>query len=405
MSNSRLPPKFGAPPTKVIFEGVPPGSPLARALFAPRRGEITRFHQKARQNVEIGEQSGQHMHQKLPDGEMSYSYNYGQEILHVRLRKDVVIEAASKLVPTYPERALLAIDILFDQEAYKFQHLYVDFSAANPPEYPVPWYSLYETWQALNYPVTAAIAQPAAGGLEAFGSTVSGGAAPSDPTLLANASYVGGGYLPVSRPLVAYDEDTTRSQADGFFVRTRYPAENVTVDLFAATWTRKVENTPPGIPNGEQFEGPYTYVNPVRFSVQAREFADDPLMYSFIDRTGMSRQRVTEFNNPAYGPGTVELESDEESEFFFGGGNFVVTPEWIDAGGLLADPNTPGMGTLLASTSVTTKTLVTAPEYDDGSSFGSWDRPITDMTKIATVEWLPSDAPRQRPGSAKITLA
>jgi hypothetical protein len=83
---SRLPPEFGETPTKVVFEGVEPGSAEAQRLYHERISEISSFHQKARQNRMISESPTSSMQQALPNGDqLRYTFNNGVENIHVRL--------------------------------------------------------------------------------------------------------------------------------------------------------------------------------------------------------------------------------------------------------------------------------------------------------------------------------
>lgn len=115
------PPLPGETPTKVVFQGVNPGSPLARLLYQHYQGEIGQFHSKARQARLMPDQPGGHMHKALPGGgQLRYSYNNGQEVLTVKLEPKVIERIVEEFQTKIPERAdpTLAIDILFTNETY-----------------------------------------------------------------------------------------------------------------------------------------------------------------------------------------------------------------------------------------------------------------------------------------------
>lgn len=121
------PPLPGETPTKVVFQGVNPGSPLARLLYQTYQGEIGQFHSKARQARLIGDQPGGHMHKALPGGgQLRYSYNNGQEVLTVKLEPRVIERLVEEFREKIPERAdpTLAIDILFKNELYEAYDVY-----------------------------------------------------------------------------------------------------------------------------------------------------------------------------------------------------------------------------------------------------------------------------------------
>lgn len=121
MSGSRLPPKPGETPTKVVFDGVEPGSAEAQLLFQQHKGPIGQFHSKARQQRELSEQPIAHMQQAMPDGgRMRYSYNNGQETIHVALepRPGTPVGTQPQVLELPPTQPSLAIDVLFDCEPY-----------------------------------------------------------------------------------------------------------------------------------------------------------------------------------------------------------------------------------------------------------------------------------------------
>lgn len=126
MSNSRLPPKFGETPTKVVLEGTDPGDPAARQLFVELQGQIARFHSKARQSREISEQDQLGMQQALPGGgRMRYQFNSGQETLFVRVNPQRAAttreETVERKLTTTP---VLAIDVLFDPQQFEAGDIY-----------------------------------------------------------------------------------------------------------------------------------------------------------------------------------------------------------------------------------------------------------------------------------------
>lgn len=142
MSNSRLPPEFGNPPTRVVLEGDRPGSPAAQLLYNQQRGEIARFHHKARQSQQISGQSHVTMQQTLTGGgRVRYVYNSGIETLHVEVFPEYPVTPPgpepTKRVETPEPR--LAIDVLFGSELYEAGYIWTatETTTYYPPEPPI----------------------------------------------------------------------------------------------------------------------------------------------------------------------------------------------------------------------------------------------------------------------------
>lgn len=133
---SKLPAETGDTPTKVVFEGVEPGSAEAQRLYHENFGEISAFHQKARQSRLLGENDGAYMHMAMPGGGgMRYVFNNGQETLYVKLHPRHAQRSSEPEVPpeirTGPQ---LAIDVLFNPELYETADVwaYTELSVYHP---------------------------------------------------------------------------------------------------------------------------------------------------------------------------------------------------------------------------------------------------------------------------------
>ena len=151
MSNSRLPPKPGETPTKVVLHGTDPGDPAAIQLYNELRGQITRFHSKARQSREISGQPQVTMQQALPGGgRMRYVYNGGQEQLHVTVHPTRgTTEEGEEPTREQVTTPVLAVDVLFDPEQFEIGSVHQVRQAtihhpAEPPRTVV-------TYEAYNY--------------------------------------------------------------------------------------------------------------------------------------------------------------------------------------------------------------------------------------------------------------
>ena len=103
MSNWQLPTQKGTElfpqatrsPVKVRFEGVPPGSSLARELYGMLQGPIDKFYRGQAQAYSLGVTDQQAGHQTTPEMQLRYQNNQGRETVHVKVAKHVV-EAAVK---------------------------------------------------------------------------------------------------------------------------------------------------------------------------------------------------------------------------------------------------------------------------------------------------------------------
>lgn len=137
MSRS-LPPEFGETPTRIVFEGVEPGSAAAQLLYRQLQGQISRFQFKARQARTISEQPGAHMHQALPGGGMlRYTYNDGIETVYVRAEPARPVVVQPQPAPPRPDRhdPVLAIDLLFYAQGYEAAEIwtYTETTTYYPP--------------------------------------------------------------------------------------------------------------------------------------------------------------------------------------------------------------------------------------------------------------------------------
>lgn len=118
---SKLPAEPRETPTKVVFEGVDPGSAAAQRLYYENFGDISSFQQKARQSRLISGQPTSSMQQQLPNGgRLTYTFNNGLETIHVKLAprgSSSTTEPGKKPELVTPPQ--LAIDVLFNPELYE----------------------------------------------------------------------------------------------------------------------------------------------------------------------------------------------------------------------------------------------------------------------------------------------
>ena len=148
---SRLAPAGeGDLPTKLVFQGIDPGSPESRLLGARLGGEIRHFQNSARQ--QRGEQPTHHQIKAMPNGRgrMTYSYNQGIETLRVHLEPEYQKQLLSEPEKDRPGRAdpTLAIDVLFTNELWTAYDIYSITSEVVTPGGTYP--STPERWEVLR---------------------------------------------------------------------------------------------------------------------------------------------------------------------------------------------------------------------------------------------------------------
>lgn len=127
------PPPPGGPatrsPVKVVFEGVPPGSPLARTLYNSFQGRISRFYLGQARNQALGELGYTKTQQRDGPLWMQYANIQGQEIVRVTVEKQVQKDIERR-VPTEIPWDWLLIDLVALGEAYTYNNGNVDYGQA-----------------------------------------------------------------------------------------------------------------------------------------------------------------------------------------------------------------------------------------------------------------------------------
>lgn len=440
MSDGSLPPLFGATPTKVVFDGAGYGSPEARALFMSLQGYIRAFQASARQQLMMNNQTGTRLFQPIPNGQMEYSFNYGQETIRVRLeaaeRERLVREQEVEVPPEYVPM-LLAIDVIFAPSYYQYLR-YIGHT------FPVGGSSTLHAYARLTRRRWDI--------LTAVGVTTSD--ISDDPKQAVSLQQFGGSsgdkfLAPTSRPFliddkaipqkaitrrVTMEQNAGEEFFGGCFIARAAPEDDfqgpITFDLYMASmntraeWYEPVPNPgwlndfPPGvIPSGAvDFSAEQSYrirvreVRPseariVACTLEAVEFKDD--LRTGFESISNSIVRETALS-------AAQLEAVPEEGWFWSGDwdeyasrlqtwHFLATREWEDD----PDDYSPasgavGMGELLAGTGQTTRNVAGPQNADIQYLEPDWAGPAPDgMTKIATVTWTPTGT--EEYGSATIS--
>ncbi len=99
----------GAPPCTVVIHADPDTDPaVIQRAYVQLLGPIGSFYSKARQAQQLGGLPQYATHQALPDAQMRYSYNNGQETVHVQLREVTsTSEGGEVVVKTEPWDTIL----------------------------------------------------------------------------------------------------------------------------------------------------------------------------------------------------------------------------------------------------------------------------------------------------------
>lgn len=399
---SRLPPPFGKPSTKVVFESVAPGSPAAQLLYHQHQAQISRFQHKARQYRDISDQPGVQMQQALPGGgQMRYSYNNGLEIVTVRLSPTEVARAEQQARNyVQPFDPVLAIDILFVNRLLDVSHLYTYWNPASPLLSTSE--DFYGYFDVLNI---AALRVEGAQAYEAI-SLQSG----TDPRLKP-LRFVDPA-TETSRKLEASDEALNEQgfyenlTGAGFAARPRADQQLTVIDVYLATDHVYKENARPGIFTGDpgsvvEIDDPtmtYSPIQGVTYSIRAREFVlDRPVPVRVTTETERRRRQVDFDDFPAEPTNRTAVWA------------FAATQEWSDTGGEPAAPDAVApsgrstMGRLLASVGPQTAFDVATTQPDRRfHNAPEWSRPVTEMTKVAEIRWTP---PTSAQGHGKATIS
>ncbi len=99
-------------PTKLRFEGVPPGSELARALYRIYAPQINGFHRQQAQKYSLSLVENYRAHGQAPGLKMTYTNLQGQETLDVRVEADAVEQVLRRKARTPPEWVVVDLEVL-----------------------------------------------------------------------------------------------------------------------------------------------------------------------------------------------------------------------------------------------------------------------------------------------------
>lgn len=390
---SRLPPEFGKNPTKLVFRGVDPGSPAARQLFLQYEGQLRHFHAKARQAVGLSELPIYATHIQLPGGgSMHYSYNNGQEAIHVLVNPTTVEVPTTEPVkkttsPTY----VLAIDVVFDLDFYLVKKTIV-------PSAPTLSSEQYGFAGQMVVGLTMGQDDTIQKALTETGSTNRVDSA--DISALPNPPQAGTG-----RDYLTNSPDGTDALPVGFLVHpdlTSNPGPfELSVYIAAQDIYQEVELSN----EFTEIRNERSHHPGVRYAVQVREYE---IVSTYPEETVGWQITARLYQRFEAGDGSV-IENQTTSAG--GSGSIFTSPAWAPGSGPYSDPTAEGMGSLLDQTPKQDRDVAGDPDISERDSLllaPSWTfeegLDITDATMVATITWAPPAAAAST-GSAQITPA
>lgn len=429
---SRLPGQFGGAPAKVVFESVEPGSALAQRLYHEHQATITQFHVKARQSRNIGGQYGASMQQAMPDqGQLRYSYNGGQETIHVRLHPKV-LERVSKepLEPVLIPTPQLAIDVIYTSTQYMAGDIY-SWYPAEGAGHQHNFRNQSEMFTVYN--AVGLIGNPDASVPVEAGSR---GVTVEHPGAQLHSIIDESADTTALREFVIDSEDFLAGGVGAGFLATmptpRAPPGQpgqLTIDVYMASLSVARHNDFAGhesenLVGDDAITGPdhddYVYdVQEVRVKIRVREMveADAKMVKVIVVPDRRDKHYIAADDFATTHPDI--LETTNPGTPFLVEWTFAAQGGWEDLGGEPADPLAPKMGKLLDETPWMDLTVVgkdppareiidlvvfTATPEDQSNFIPKWTQKITDMTKIATIAWTTSGLAHVN-GKATVTPA
>lgn len=211
----------------------------------------------------------------------------------------------------------------------------------------------------------------------------------------------------VDRALAASDPARYEFTGAGFLARPAAPVTlgsapaPVVIDVYMASLNIAKQNDFPGTQTAtvENDDPSFTYRHEgeLAFTIRAREYAvaTDVAMVTVETESRHERFAAPELGagsqptEPRLGDGSGDFDEYEPGPRTVEWG-FAVGADWADQGGAPADPEAPGMGVLLADTGVIAKAVAgPEPVPREITHAPSWGGAVTDMTRVATIEWVP----------------
>jgi hypothetical protein len=179
------------------------------------------------------------------------------------------------------------------------------------------------------------------------------------------------------------------------------PPDKVVIDIYVAQTNVTQSNTPAGALQSSEFMKDDSSMNwdndrqQVRLTVNAREIIDGNPQIVQVNLTTEGQIELTGFVD---GNGKRIVPRAREISW-----RFAAMTGWTDTGGDPADPNAEHMGELLdTSDEILVDAEPVRPVPHEIFDHIEWDAAITTMTKVATVEWHPTELQHVH-GTAKIT--
>lgn len=421
----------------MVFDGVEPGSAIARDLFMRYQAEINRFHYRAKVTAELGASLGRdpstYVQQALPgdDGRMRFSEIGGQETIHIRLNPKIV-ETLEEPMPESdrPTGPLLAVDVVFDSKTYMTTEIW--YGGDN--EFNIFFHGKMFDWS--RFFIVGLMRAPESSNPKSVLNAPPnffGGETEPDRNLYSSIA----GYArpienaPTGASMAAIDMEKTSETSSpgpgpglqeltapgrsgaGFAVRPETPGEVVVLDVYVASVNSILTGDYRPDPLPGPGEADLAFMADVAFKIRVREYLSlETARYSYDVATPLGPDGWQETYNvpgePSPYHGYATWYGNEGGSTF---GRLIVDQNWKYDGSDLANPHAEGMGKVLAETGLISRTVAT-PAANERPSNGSpwynsnwWNGDISEMTKVAQIKWRPLPDSRMGHGTAEIELA
>lgn len=386
-----------------------------RRLANQMQGQISHFYQRAAAQARIGGLDQTGAVQRVPQGQLRYVNNNGQETIYVELAY-AVTRSSSEETPKKSERhhAILAVDVIIDLEYYRS----VSVSTFHDENY----YSYYIHDRFGTGVAGGMVVGSGAKAVQVRNGIFSDNPNPTPPGVFSSAGANSFATVSATRPnfdpiipAMTIPPDPTidpqvypKNMVMGYLLDTEGLGSDapVSFDLYLAS---SIQNVKKAV---EDYDLTRTIRDNLTFTIRARELSIlSPVCLIFVPRTGemrLGQKTSTPIGGtpPEYSviyfPEDVlpdKLVTELSCSWYANTG-------WTDPGGDMPLASTePHMGELLLE--IPEQTRVVASQVHPGSGVFdtepiAWVGPLTDMTKVASIRWTPSGQ-YNVPGSARVS--
>jgi hypothetical protein len=388
----------------VRFEGVPPGSPVARELYGMLQAPIDKFYCAQAQNYALSTSTMVGKSTDLGDVKMNYTNNMGQETVRVQVAAHIAAEAVRRVAPLEPPEPLqvpqLAIDIRFISPIGALK--VGDVSSYEEVPVEDETHFKYSRTEYFYYPTLFAVGlrdDNAPDENFAFSTGQSQGMIQAIVSgEFATQELAGGSFLPPDVPL------GVNTQVGVGFLISPLPTgeEEYQFGLYMASENIFVANAFPDALEPVTFgvDHPsfvYDFEPEANFTVRVRQFDFGADVSSVRVIKHLPRYEIYYVGptsiNPT--PATLKQGDADMPDVRTALWGFAATDEWVEpTSGVGNDPPNAGLGTFLTSTATITKSVVgpaSIGRFVPDTVVGGLG--MEQMTRVATIIWKPPKDP------------